>query len=259
MQILDWVIGVESENDFLIEANDIPEIEEVNDKIFEYNQAKYHETYNSCTIFGSAGAVSDLFDYEFSYEELLDFNEKSYTHWRTRGKWWWVYMAVDLVREMRNEKNENKLLSFRTSIDDGTMVDALNKWHSLVTSYHWNSKYNKDFKEDGKLDWVVFWQSTYWHCIRIRKIWGLVHVVDNYFPRKYNVYELADFRELVKRWVFSKFQYLFLKLGLQVSALHHTNLVDRAALAVYSWRKMLNGSHFLLAPNNWRCVVVRSL
>lgn len=210
MVITHWVEWVESENDFLIEASDIPHIDVVDDIIYEYSQAKHFVTKNSCTIFGSTWAVSDLMNYKYSYDELLQINKDSYDKGRIKGRWWRVFMAVDLVRDDWNNKNEtNKVLSFRTSIDS-TMVDALNKWHSLVTSYKGSPAYGKDFKDNGKLDKVTFWTPTYWHCVRIRKIDGLVYVIDNYHPRRYNKYELVDFRELVKNGVFSQFQYLFL-------------------------------------------------
>ena len=211
IEITHWVEGIESQDDFLIEANDIPEIDTVDDKILQYNQWNQGWSLLSCTIFWSVGALSDLMNYEYSLEELRKLNDLSYWRDRRAGKWRWVYKAVDLVRDERNDKHpNNKMLTFRTSIDDKSMVEALNKNHSLVTSYNGNSNYNIDYRSDGKLDLVSFWASTYGHCVRIRKIGGLVHVIDNYNWSTHNIYELADFRELVKNGVFSKWQYIFI-------------------------------------------------
>jgi len=49
------------------------------DIIFAYNQYNQARSKKSCTIFSAIGAISDLYNYEFSLDEIKKIDELSYT------------------------------------------------------------------------------------------------------------------------------------------------------------------------------------
>ncbi len=209
---VDWEI---SEKDYLISSSELPDITQQDDIIFEYNQGKYKQTKNSCTVVSSIWAVSDLFNYEFTDKEILEIDSATYKKDRTKWKWRWLFKAVDHVRESWNAKFPNKeIVSYRLKIENNSLIEALNKWHTIVTTYAGTYAYNRDFRKDWVLNWTVFPASevVYRHAVCIRKIDWRVFVKNSYKWSKYNIYELVDRRELIKNWVFSIHQYLFLPI-----------------------------------------------
>ena len=73
--------------DYLIEGfeDKLPVLYKQDDIIYEYNQ--YNQTWStkSCTIFSAIGAISDLFNYEFSLDEIKQIDDKSYTLGRVKN------------------------------------------------------------------------------------------------------------------------------------------------------------------------------
>ena len=85
MEELNGCLWLGAENsDFLLtwwEVDNLPELTQKDDKIFEYNQSWTPH----CTLYSAFGAVSDLFNYEFTQKEIDEMVEESYK--RGRIKW----------------------------------------------------------------------------------------------------------------------------------------------------------------------------
>jgi hypothetical protein len=101
--------------------------------------------------------ISDLFNYKFTYDEIKEIDELSYTRWRIRGQWWYVQSAVKLVADWWNEKMERKVAYYRISkSNDGIMEDSLDKLYTLDWNLCLTEEYNRD-KIDWMIDGTEFW------------------------------------------------------------------------------------------------------
>jgi len=209
MEIYNWVLGVEWKDDWLIWDTEIPRIDIMDREIYEYNQFTKSENRKSCTLFSCFWAISDLFNYKFSEEEIKELNKISYEQWRTKWKWRYLFSAVDLVREYRNTYHpKQKVISFRLSSYSEKHLEALEKWHTCPTVYRGNWKYNKDKNKEWYLNWTKFWKSTYWHAVWLRntdKTW----VKDSSYGSKWNKYALWNYKGLIGSAVYSGTSYLF--------------------------------------------------
>ena len=78
-----WALWVwEQPTDFLIwNTENLPKLELQDDKRYEYNQGSS----NDCTLYSSFGSLSDLMNYEFSPQEIIEMNELSYSRGRKKG------------------------------------------------------------------------------------------------------------------------------------------------------------------------------
>lgn len=160
----------EQDTDYILSEwleDKLPKLYLQDDIRYFYNQYLNSWSYSSCTIFAAAGMLSDLMNYQFTYDELKEIDELSYTRWRIRWEWWWVQSAVKLVADRWNERNKNKVAYYRISkYDDDTIESVINKLYTLDTNYNGNSKYWED-KKDWVLDWTDFWPATYGHSVGI--------------------------------------------------------------------------------------------
>ena len=134
---------------------------------FSYNQYKNKWSYVSCTIFAAVWMLSDLMNYEFSYDEIKEIDELSYTRWRIRGQWWYVQSAVKLVADRWNEKMDRKVAYYRISKYDNEIIeDVIGKLYTI----DWNMCPTKEWNEDKK-DWIIdgtdFWKTTSWHSVGV--------------------------------------------------------------------------------------------
>ena len=185
-----------------------------NDSRYYYNQWKLYRTRNACTLYWSAGAISDLTWYFFPEKELLDIvdlAEREY--WWKENVWMYMYKAVDCLRKWWNDKfPSNKLTSFRISIWDSKFKEALQKWHSLVVWYRTSNKYYDDSEDDGKIEWLNFPKDGWWHLVRTNQSNTSIKIDDNYvWEKKYNTYINNNIVELKDKWVFLPYAYIFLK------------------------------------------------
>lgn len=216
-----WLLGdwYQATDFLLLNGSNLPELFQQDNQIYEYNQWKS----NDCTIYSAMGAVSDLWNYKFSEEEIKSINELSYTMWRIRGNGWYVFKAVDCVRKRWNNNEAlvnryGKIASYRLDLRDNELVDEiLDKWYTLCNWYQWNAKYNADFLADGKLDGSKFDNKTYWHAVSWRKVNGKRCIKDNYAWRQYkwedrNIYEvIPTCEQLVDDDTYYANAYLFTK------------------------------------------------
>lgn len=206
--------------DFLLtwaEVDKLPVLVQQDTKIYEYNQW----TTPHCTLYSAFGAVSDLFNYEFTQQEINQMVEESYERGRVRWEWWYVKSAVDLVADYWNEKHWDlgKVVYYRIQLYDTETVDKiLQKNYTLCSGYRWNAQYNADYKEDGILNGVSFWQSTYGHAVSWIGRDGKRFIKDNYKGREYdgrnvNIYEVEHTpSELVSGGTYYANAYLYTKV-----------------------------------------------
>lgn len=198
-EILNWCLWVwEADTDYLLCDGDIdslPNLYQQDEIIYEYNQYWQEWSKKSCTIFSAVGAVSDLFNYKFSIDEIKEIDDMSYTLTRVKWEWWYIKSAVDLVAKWWNNNKKLtdkywKVAYYRVSRwDDDSIEKIISKWYTMVVGYNWNSKYNADYRADNVLNWTDFWPSTYWHATDLRKK-NKRYIKDSTAWRPYNKYEL---------------------------------------------------------------------
>ena len=164
-----WCIWLWEQNtDYVLCNGDsdlLPTLVKKDEIRFSYNQYKNKWSYASCTIFAAVWMLSDLMNYEFSYDEIKEIDELSYTRWRIRGQWWWVQSAVKLVADRWNEKMDRKVAYYRISKYDNEIIeDVIGKLYTIDWNLGLNSKYNED-KKDWMIDGTDFGTQTSWHSV----------------------------------------------------------------------------------------------
>lgn len=219
--IKNWCLWVGSEEtDYLLtwsEVDKLPVLVQQDTKIYEYHQW----TTPHCTLYSAFWAVSDLFNYEVTKQEITDMVEESYNRGRVKWEWWYVKSAVDLVADWWNENHSDlgKVVYYRVSLYDTEIVDRiLTKNYTLCSWYRGNKDYNADYNADGILNWVSFWTATYGHAVSwIWREWKRF-IKDNYKGRasggvSTNIYEVEHTpAELVKWWTFYPNAYLYTRV-----------------------------------------------
>jgi hypothetical protein len=179
--------------DYLLEWFDdaLPDLIQQDNIIYEYNQYKQSWSKKSCTVFSAIGAMSDLFNYQFSLDEIKEIDEISYTRWRFRDQWRWTQSAVKLVADWWNEHKANKAAYYRVDTKNENVIkNILDKWYTLMTSFNWNYSYIKDYDSDGILNGTKFWAATFGHAINVRKINWKRCCKDSAAGTEHNIYEL---------------------------------------------------------------------
>lgn len=150
---------------------------------FTYNQYKNSWSYVSCTIFAAIGMLSDLINYEFSYDEIKEVDDLSYTKGRVKWQWWYVQSAVKLVADRYNNSKLSekywKVAYFRLSKYDNEVIEwVMDKLYTIDWNYCPTKEYNED-KKDWILDGTDFWKKTSWHSVDIIKKGGQRSVKDS--------------------------------------------------------------------------------
>ena len=215
-----WCLGDGAESrDYLLcewDTDLLPTLVRKDEVRYEYNQYKYSWSYVSCTIFAAVGMISDLFNYKFTYDEIREIDELSYTRGRVRWQWWFVQSAVKLVADWWNEKMDRKVAYYRIAkTNDSIVEDALDKLYTLDWNYCPTKEYNED-KADWMLDGTEFWKQTNWHSVCVvKKGWqrsikdsgsvpyywvrNKISQISNYWPSLYIYVPVNDNLEEVKR------------------------------------------------------------
>lgn len=193
----------EQQTDYLLcewFEDNLPTLYQQDDIIFEYNQQNQSWSKKSCTIFSAVGAISDLFNYKFSLDEIQEIDERSYSLWRFRDSGWWVQSAVKLVADWWNEHHADlwKVAYYRFDIkNNNTLASIIDKWYTVMTNINANTKYSLDYLRDAILNGTEFGAATYGHAINVRKVNNRRSVKDSYKGRlcndaktDCNIYEL---------------------------------------------------------------------
>ena len=205
-----WCLGTgEQDTDYRLCNGDwdlLPKLYTQDTVIYEYNQNKWTWSISSCTIFAAIWMASDLWNYEFSEQEINEINELSYARGRVRGKWWYVQSAVKLVNDRWNGNEELvkkywKMAFYRVSKYDNDIIeDAIGKLYTIDWNYCPTAKYNQD-RADWMIDGTDFWYNTNWHSVDVRNVEDQRSVKDSYVGRKYNIYWLAHkLSEITNYW-----------------------------------------------------------
>lgn len=214
LDIENWCIGVgEQAADFILTegvASSLPTLYEQDTIRYEYNQFEYKWSQKSCTIFSAVGAVSDLFNYEFSLDEIYEINKVSYTLGRVADSGRYVQSAVKLVADRRNEHHADlgKVAYYRVDMaDEQTVKAVIDKNYNICTGYYGNSAYTKDYATDAVLNGTQFGATTYGHAVNVINYNWKRSVKDNYKGRTTydgtkpcNIYELEHATGEISGW-----------------------------------------------------------
>lgn len=180
----------------------------------QYNQLEVHPM--SCTIFASAGAISDLTGYRFTQSQFQQLVAAAKQDDFSDYDGWYIYKAVDLVRNWWKREKDDSLVSYLVDLNTSDLTEVLKKGYSVVTGYRGNSQYNEDVGVDGILDNLSIGNTTYGHAIRLiqdRNDPNYARVIiDNYVgSQAFNIYRIRvkDFPQLVNRSIFYSSGYIF--------------------------------------------------
>lgn len=178
-----WCLGDWAEStDYVLCNGDsdlLPKLYKKDEVRYTYNQYINQRSYVSCTIFAAVWMASDLTNYQFSYDEIKEIDDRSYDnpkypHVRKRWEGWYVKYAVDLVQTRWNEhpelvKKYGKLAYYRLSKYDNEIIeDVMDKLYTIDWNYCPTKKYNED-RQDLMIDGTDFWYDTNWHSVDIVK------------------------------------------------------------------------------------------
>ena len=193
----------------------LPELEKQDQIIFEYDQTWTVD----CTIYSALGACSDLLNIELTEEQIDEAVEESYNRWRTPWQWRLVKEAVSLACDMIYKRFKIKLVYYRIpNRNDAEIKTVIEKNYSLCTWFNGNAKYQKDRRDNWRIDSDDFWTSTYWHAVCL--IWRewKKFVKDNYKWRTENgyytnIYEIVpEISKLKQNGCWQNFSYLIVKV-----------------------------------------------
>ena len=207
----------ESPEDYVLCNGDselLPKLHKKDEIRFEYNQYANKWSYVSCTIFAAVWMASDQTNYQFSYDEIKEIDDMSYTRWRIRGQGWYVQSAVKLVADWWNDNKKLtekywKVAYYRISkYDDEVIESVIDKLYTLDTNYQGNKKYWED-KKDWVLDGTDFWPATYGHSVDIISNNWKRSVKDSWSTNQ--VYELKHPVSQIK--CYGSFLYLYTKVA----------------------------------------------
>lgn len=147
---------------------------------FTYNQYKNKWSWISCTVFAAVWMLSDLINYEFSYDQIKEIDDLTYTTdnypKRIKWQWYWVKYAVWVTADRYNaselSKKYGKVAYYRISkYDDDILENVIDKLYTIDWNYHPTKEYNED-RKDWMIDWKDFWTQTNWHSVDvIKKEW----------------------------------------------------------------------------------------
>lgn len=209
----DWA----TESDYRITGEmitNLPKLEKQDQIIFEYNQGDSLD----CTIYSALWACSDLLNIEITQEQIDEAVEESYNRWRTPWKWRLVKEAVNLACDMIYKWFWIKLVYYRINNRwDDEIKEVIEKNYSLCTSFNWDSSYQKDRKDNGRIDNSHTWPFTYWHAVCLIEREGKKFVKDNYKGRRENgyftnIYEVVpEISTLRRDGCWQNFSYLIIK------------------------------------------------
>lgn len=201
----DWIVWEDKPNQPQITLEDLPPAK--NNFITSW-KIQYHQTKemwkNTCTLASSVWAISDLISKRASAEELQEIVKEAIPLWFSHDRWWYTTDGTEHVRKMINKlRNKNLVrLWFRMS-DTKTVEKVQSLWYTIVVWYRWGKWYNTDRDTDGEVT-KLHTDNTYWHLLRM--FWS---IIDNYFWRKYNIYQNDVIQEMLQNGTWHKYGYIY--------------------------------------------------
>lgn len=197
-----------------VNPDTIPDVK--NGKLLWFNQWKYTQTKQACTIVNSSRALlktaNAVWWYSPTIKDIFDIVTMAIGNmWYVVGKWWYVYKGVDATRTWWNDNHpDKKINSFLITYDDPDFQKIMDKWYSMVGSYKGNNAYWVDFRKDAILNGTDFKPSTYWHCTLREKYNNGEFVNDSYDGNWYNIYKLLFPKQLIDNGVWSNNHFFFI-------------------------------------------------
>jgi len=211
---IEWCLGDwAKDTDYIFdeaELDNLPELYEKDDIIFEYNQWSSLD----CTIYWAIWAVSDLTNYQYPQERIDKNVAESYNRWRVKWQWRFVENACKLIKDDWNNDEELvkkywKIAYYRVKKVNNEVIEwILKKKYTLVWNRSTASEFTADYRTDWVLDWKDFWIKTNWHCIDIISYKWVRSEKNSYKWRKTydwkkdcNIFELKHFlAEISNYW-----------------------------------------------------------
>ena len=205
--------------DFLLTEWDIynlPELVEQDTIRFDYNQWKQSWSKKSCSIFAAVSAASDLWNYEFSLNEIKEIDTESYNRGRAKNQWWYTKDAFALVCERWNNKFPNKPMAYYAIPfrDDERCNMVMEKNYNLWVSFNYTEDYALDVNDNGEIDRAKKGQKKLvWHCVDEIIKDGRKQIKDNYKWSRYQYYKVnVSNQELWNAGIYHNWAYLFTKV-----------------------------------------------
>lgn len=205
--------------DFLLTEADIYTLPELfmQDTIrFDYNQWKQNRSKASCSIFQAVWAMSDIWNYEFSLDEIKQIDDLSYKKGRVKWEWWYTKNATKLVCDWWNEKFPDKPTAYYAILfrDDEKCNSIMEKNYNLSVSFNYTEDYVLDYWDNWEIDRATAWQDKLvWHCVNeIIKDWRK-QIKDNYKWSKSQYYNVnVSNYDLWKAGIFHNWAYVYTKV-----------------------------------------------
>lgn len=216
----DWCLwDWHEDTDFLLTEADIYTLPElvVQDTIrFDYNQWKQNWSKSSCSIFQAVWAMSDLWNYEYSLDEIKEIDDESYNRGRVKWKGRYTKDATALVCEFWNERHPDKPTAYYAIpfANDEKCNMIMEKNYNLSVSFNYTEDYVNDYAENGEIDRAKSWQKKLiWHCVNeIIKDWRKM-IKDNYKWSKSQYYCInVSNKDLKVAWIFHNRAYVYTKV-----------------------------------------------
>lgn len=250
MEINNWMLGINpDQRDFLMGGDiQIPELPDQDETIIQYNQYIRPITRLACTMVAPIGAISDLFNYQFTDQEIDGVIELAKTRGYVVGYGWWTQAGVKATCDWWNTNHsDKKVVYFRLDLLDKKVLEALAKNYTVVVSYNGNYQYNKDYQEDSilsikKLDS----QFTYGHCtsLRFNKARNMSVIKDSAKGTTYNIYDILYLSDLVKNNVYESMTYLIIPENLLQSKKEDIKRMSRMLLLLKEMVTLTNDIPF---------------
>jgi hypothetical protein len=191
---------LEEHDELIFGANDLPDYTPITiEKHFEYDQSNQKRTRNACVLYASIGVLSDIFEKNFTLEEILeivDLAEEKYGWVESKGMW--LHKGANCVRSWWNTNNPDRpVTNHQITVGSDEYFELIENGYPLMVGYYTNSKYYQDKEEEGiineEYDDTV--QKKYGHAVRQYK----KNIIDNYKDkRNYNIYKNEHILELKK-------------------------------------------------------------
>lgn len=236
-ELLNWVLGDgHTPSDYQLTSWEIewlPVIHLQDTKRFDYNQWKQNWSKKSCTIFAAIGAVSDLWNYEFSLDEIKEYDTLSYQLGRVDGEWWYTKDAIDMVCKKWNKDHPDMLVVYYSipAWNDEDVKKILDKNYDFNISFNYTQDYVKDLNDNWVINRANKWDRICWHAVcQINKD-GYKNVKDNYAWSKYQYYRVnVSNRELRNANILHPRWYVIVKIQDNLEELKRMEKVKTACL-----------------------------
>lgn len=164
-----WVIGFSNdERDYILNGDvKIPELETLDDIYFSYNQGKQEKTKSDCTLYWPITSVSNLMNYKFSDQEIMEIVALSRSRGKTDTSGWYINQGVNALHDRWNQKFPgNPIMYWQTDRWSDLYYDAMDKKHFVVVGINYNSDFYTKVRTKGFFkDDNLIGRKTGGHCL----------------------------------------------------------------------------------------------